>query len=250
MARTTGRLTALKVRRAQRPGMYADGGGLYLQVTEGGASWIYRYMLNKRAREMGLGPLALFGLSEARAKALDARRLRHEGIDPIETRKATRARERLDAAKSVTFEECAETYIKAHRMGWRNGKHAAQWAATLATYAGPVIGALPVQAVDTSLVLKVVEPIWTTKPETAGALRPYSIGPRCAAFAPGKILLAGAVTSTSCCRRAVRCAGSSTTLHCRMASCRVSWLRCASTKASWPARSNLRSSRPLEPGKL
>jgi len=171
MARTTGRLTALKVRRAQRPGMYADGGGLYLQITEGGASWIYRYMLNKRAREMGLGPLALFGLSEARAKALDARRLRHEGIDPIETRKATRARERLDAAKSVTFEECAETYIKAHRMGWRNGKHAAQWAATLATYAGPVIGALPVQAVDTSLVLKVVEPIWTTKPETAGRVR-------------------------------------------------------------------------------
>ena len=144
MARTTGRLTALRVARAKTPGMYADGGGLYLQVTEGGASWIYRYMLNKRAREMGLGPLALFGLSEARAKALDARRLRHEGIDPIETRKATRARERLDAAKSVTFEECAETYIKAHRMGWRNGKHAAQWAATLATYAGPVIGALPV----------------------------------------------------------------------------------------------------------
>ena len=171
MMRAMGRLTALKVERAKQPGMYADGGGLYLQVTEGGASWIYRYMLNKRAREMGLGPLALFGLSEARAKALDARRLRHEGIDPIETRKATRARERLDAAKSVTFEECAETYIKAHRMGWRNGKHAAQWAATLATYAGPVIGALPVQAVDTSLVLKVVEPIWTTKPETAGRVR-------------------------------------------------------------------------------
>jgi Arm DNA-binding domain len=100
MARTTGRLTALKVSRARLPGMYADGGGLYLQVTEGGASWIYRYMLAGRAREMGLGPLALFGLSEARAKALDARRLRHERIDPIEARRAARAQERLEVAKA------------------------------------------------------------------------------------------------------------------------------------------------------
>src|SRR5262249_29619899 len=127
MARTTGRLTALKVERAKQPGMYADGGGLYLQVTKGGASWIYRYMLSGRAREMGLGPLALFGLSEARAKALDARRLRHEGIDPIEARKATRLRVRLDAANTLTFKECADACIKAHRAGWRNGKHAAQW---------------------------------------------------------------------------------------------------------------------------
>jgi integrase len=171
MARTTGRLTALKVARAKTPGMYADGGGLYLQVTEGGASWIYRYMLNKRAREMGLGPLALFGLSEGRAKVLDARRLRHEGIDPIEARKAARARERLDAAKAVTFKECTEAYLKAHRAGWRNGKHAAQWEATLGTYAGPIIGALPVQAIDTALVHKVLEPIWATKPETASRLR-------------------------------------------------------------------------------
>jgi integrase len=151
--------------------MYADGGGLYLQVTEGGASWIYRYMLAGRAREMGLGPLALFGLSEARAKALDARRLRHEGIDPIEARRAIRAQARLDAAKAITFKQCAEGYIAAHRAGWRNGKHAAQWEATLATYAGPVIGPLPVQAIDTALVLKVLEPIWATKPETAGRVR-------------------------------------------------------------------------------
>jgi integrase len=170
MARTTGRLTALRVERAKRPGMYADGGGLYLQVTEGGASWIYRYMLNGRAREMGLGPLELFGLSEARAKALDARRLRHEGIDPIEHRRATRAQAQLDAAKAITFKECAGNYIKAHRAGWRNGKHAAQWEATLSTHA-EAIGSLPVQAIDTALVLKVLEPIWTTKPETAGRVR-------------------------------------------------------------------------------
>jgi len=151
--------------------MHCDGGGLYLQITEGGASWVYRYMLNKRAREMGLGPLALFGLSEARAKALDARRLRHEGIDPIEARRAMRAKAQLDAAKAVTFMECADSYIKAHRAGWRNVKHAAQWEATLATYAEPVIGALPVQAIDTALVLKVLEPIWAAKPETAGRVR-------------------------------------------------------------------------------
>ena len=172
MARTTGRLTALKVMRSTgKPGMYADGGGLYLQVTPGGASWIYRYMLSGRAREMGLGPLALYGLQDARAKALDARRLRHEGVDPIEAKRAARARAKLDAAKAITFKECAEAYIKAHRPSWRNDKHTKQWEATLATYAGPIIGALPVQAIDTSLVHKVLEPIWATRPETASRLR-------------------------------------------------------------------------------
>src|SRR5262249_4124841 len=72
---------------------------------------------------------------------------------------------------AMTFRECADAYIKAHRAGWRNGKHAAQWEATLATYAGPVIGTLPVQVIDTALVLKVLEPIWTAKPETAGRVR-------------------------------------------------------------------------------
>jgi integrase len=171
MARTTGQLTALKVERTKQPGMYADGGGLYLQVTERGRSWIYRYMLDGRAREMGLGPLALYGLSEARAKALDARRLRHEGIDPIEARKAERMRARLDAAKAITFNQCADAYIAAHRAGWRNGKHAAQWEATIAAYAAPIIGALPVQAIDTALVMKVIEPLWASKSETASRLR-------------------------------------------------------------------------------
>src|ERR1700730_7112107 len=136
MARTTERLTALQVTRAiRKPGMHADGNGLYLQVTEGGASWIYRYMLNGNAREMGLGPLALYGLHEARAKALDARRLRYDGVDPIEARRAARAKAQLDAMSAMTFTQCAEVYVKAHRAGWRNAKHAAQWEATLATYA-------------------------------------------------------------------------------------------------------------------
>lgn len=184
MARTINRLTTLKVAHAiRKPGMYADGGGLYLQVSEGGASWIYRYMLKGAAREMGLGPLVLFGLKEARLKALDARRLRYEGVDPIEARRAARTKTKLDAAKALTFKQCAEAYVKAHRAGWRNAKHAAQWDATLATYVEPVIGSLPVQAVDTALVMKVLEQevpsgggkpttsLWTAKPETASRLR-------------------------------------------------------------------------------
>ena len=85
MARAIGQLTALKVEKAKKPGMYADGGGLYLRVTpEGACNWVLRYMLDRRPRWMGLGPLALYSLAEARARAHDARRKRHEGIDPIE----------------------------------------------------------------------------------------------------------------------------------------------------------------------
>jgi len=97
--------------------------------------------------------------------------LRTRGIDPIEARAAGEAEKRVVAAKTMTFDQCAEAYIKAHRAGWRNAKHAAQWTATLATYASPVFGKLPVHAVDTGLVLKALEPIWTTKPETAGRVR-------------------------------------------------------------------------------
>jgi integrase len=172
MTRQIERLTALKVEKAKEPGMYCDGGGLYLRITPDGArNWVLRYMLDRRPRWMGLGPLALYGLQEARARALDARRKRHDGIDPIDARRAERARQRLDAAKAVTFKQCADSYIAAHRPGWRNEKHAGQWGATLSTYASPIIGALPVQTIDTSLVLKVLEPIWAAKPETAGRLR-------------------------------------------------------------------------------
>jgi integrase len=171
MTRAIGRLTALKVDKAKEPGMYADGGGLYLRVTpEGARNWVLRYMLDRRPRWMGLGPLALYGLQEARAKALDARRKRHEGIDPIEARRAERARQRLNAAKAITFGEVAASYIASHKAGWRNGKHTAQWEATLSTHAEPAIS-LPVQSIDTALVLKVLEPIWTTRPETASRLR-------------------------------------------------------------------------------
>jgi integrase len=172
MARTIGRLTALKVDRSKQPGMYADGGGLYLRVTHSGTkNWVFRFMLNGRPRWMGVGPLHTIGLAEARNRAAAFRLQRHDGVDPIERRRAERLGARLDAAKAVTFKECAARYIASHRAGWRNPKHAAQWQATLATYAEPVIGGLSVQAVDTALVLKVLEPIWTAKPETAGRVR-------------------------------------------------------------------------------
>jgi len=172
MARTFGRLTALKVDKAKWPGMYADGGGLYLRVTHSGTkNWVFRFMLNGRPRWMGVGPLHTIGLAEARNRAAAFRLQRHDGVDPIEKRRAERLEARLDAAKAVTFKECAATYIASHRAGWRNPKHAAQWQATLATYAEPVMGGLSVQAIDTALVLKVLEPIWTAKPETAGRVR-------------------------------------------------------------------------------
>jgi integrase len=152
--------------------MYADGGGLYLRVTDNGTkNWVFRFMLNGRTRWMGMGALHIVGLAEARTRAAGFRLQRHDGIDPIDARRAERLQTRLNAAKALTFKECAARYIASHRAGWRNPKHAAQWEATLATYAEPVMGGLSVQAIDTALVLKVLEPIWTTKPETAGRVR-------------------------------------------------------------------------------
>src|SRR5262245_52959310 len=172
MPRMIGKLTALKVDKAKEPGMYGDGGGLYLRVTPDRAkNWVFRFMLNGRARWMGMGPLHTVSLLEARKRASEHRLQRHDGIDPIEARRVKRLQARLDAAKTKTFKECADGYIKAHHAGWRNAKHADQWKATLATYAEPLIGKLSVQAIDTALVLKCLEPIWAAKPETAGRVR-------------------------------------------------------------------------------
>jgi integrase len=120
---------------------------------------------------MGLGSLSTFGAAEARTKARECRRLAYEGIDPIGARRARRAKVALDIAKSLTFKECTEQYIAAHRAGWRNAKHAAQWSTTVKTNAEPVIGPLPVQGIDTALVMKIIEPLWSKKPETAARLR-------------------------------------------------------------------------------
>jgi integrase len=165
-------LTARQVETRRVAGLVADGGGLYLQVTDSGSkSWVYRYQVAGKRRDMGLGPLSLYSLAEARRIAVDARRLVAQGIDPIEQRRSDRAAKAIADAKAMTFKACAEAYIASHQAGWRNPKHAAQWPSTLETYAYPAMGELPVAAVDVGLVMKAVEPIWTAKPETASRVR-------------------------------------------------------------------------------
>lgn len=168
MARASNKLSAIEVKGIGRRGMYHDGGGLYLQVSAAGAkSWIFRFMLDGRSREMGLGPVHAIPLADARKRAAECRRMRFDGIDPIEVRRGEREQKKVDAAKSITFDVCAAAYIDAHKAGWKNAKHRDQWPTTLNTYGSPVFGPLPVQAVDVGLVMKALEPIWQTKSETA-----------------------------------------------------------------------------------
>jgi Phage integrase central domain/Arm DNA-binding domain len=172
MPRELGKLNALAVSRAKKRGYFADGGGLYLQVSSNGSkSWVFRFKDHGRLREMGLGPTHTVGLAEARKRAADSRKLRLEGLDPIAERKSGRLKAKLEAARAMTFRQCAEAYIDAHRESWKNAKHAAQWPSTLETYAYPVFGNLSVQAIDVTLVTKALEPIWKTKTETAARLR-------------------------------------------------------------------------------
>jgi integrase len=175
MARNIQRLTALAVTRTSKAGLYADGAGLYLRVGRAGAkNWTFRFMLSGKAREMGFGSLTKVSLADARKKANDARRLLSEGRDPLAERqdeeKQRAAADRLTAARSMTFDDCAEAYIRAHQPGWRNEKHCQQWTNTLKTYAS-MLGSVPVQDIDLDLIMKVIEPIWTTKTETARRVR-------------------------------------------------------------------------------
>lgn len=174
----------LKLRNLSVPGVYSTTEmGLYFRVTDTKAkNWIYRFMLNGRARWMGLGsypdvPLAgrIEGSGETIKGACDlateARRKTRAGIDPIGERSAGKIKARVHAAKSTTFLECADAYIEAKRAEWKNPKHVQQWTNTLATYCGPVFGKLPVSEVDTALIMKALQPIWATKTETADRVR-------------------------------------------------------------------------------
>lgn len=165
-------LTTLRVARLTAAGRYADGQGLYLQITSSAVkSWILRYERAGRERWMGLGPLHTVSLKEARERARKARLQLLDGIDPIDAQRARRATAALEAAKAITFEEAATQYFDAHERQWRNGKHRAQFVSTLRTYAHPKIGKLPVADIDLGLVLKVIEPIWEAKTETASRVR-------------------------------------------------------------------------------
>jgi integrase len=169
------KLSAVGVAKLKKPGRYGDGGGLWLQVTEGTSGptkcWLFRYMLDGRARAMGLGPLDTFSLAEARERARDARQLVKDGIDPIDAKRAKRQAAKATAARQITFTQAGDAYIEAHRAGWRSSKHADQWRATLAAFAVPIIGDLSVASVETAHVLRILEPIWTTRTVTATRVR-------------------------------------------------------------------------------
>lgn len=172
MARLVKKLTAKAVEAKKEPGYYGDGAGLYLQVSRSGSkSWLFRFMLNGKAREMGLGSVLAVSLEEARAKARNCRALLDQKLDPIEARDAADRARRLERSREQTFDQCAASYIAAHKPSWKNPKHAQQWENTLKTYASPVFGSLPVQNVDDTHVYKVLEPLWATKTETATRLR-------------------------------------------------------------------------------
>lgn len=160
------------------PGSYCDGDGLYFVVaSKTAAAWVLRYGDGYRTsgagkrypivREMGLGSYPEITLARARELAVEARRQKAEGLDPI----AERRRLRVTQRACVTFKGAAESYIAAHASEWKNAKHAAQWKATLASYAYPTFGDLPVSDVDITSVHKALEPIWTTKNETARRVR-------------------------------------------------------------------------------
>jgi integrase len=143
-----------------------------LQIAPSGArSWIFRYQHAGRRRYMGLGSAAVVSLADARGRAVEARKALAEGKDPIAARRASEAALAASAAGSVTFEACATAYIAAHADAWRNAKHAAQWTATLTAYAYPVLGKLPAHEIETAHVMRVLEPIWKAKTETATRVR-------------------------------------------------------------------------------
>jgi integrase len=158
-------LTAVAVNKATKPGRYADGNGLYLFIDQSGAKrWVLRTVVRGRRTDIGLGSVRLVPLAEAREKALIYRKLAREGGDPI----AIRRREMIVVP---TFSEAAEKVHAEHKAGWKNDKHAAQWLATLKEYAYPTFGTKRVDSIDTADVLKVLSPIWMTKPETARRVR-------------------------------------------------------------------------------
>ena len=154
-------LFARKVETA-RAGRYTDGRGLMLVVKESGArSWVLRYQVKGRRRDMGLGPYPEVTLAAARQKALEARRLLVDGFDPLTVR----------PQRVTTFREAAGDLIESKRPGWRNHKHAAQWSATLEAYVYPALGSQDVKAIETTHVLAVLRLIWIDKPETASRVR-------------------------------------------------------------------------------
>jgi Arm DNA-binding domain len=183
----------------KQPGYYAVGGSLYLRVAPGGSKgWIFRFTIGGRTRDAGLGAFPTVSLIKAREEATVCRRLVAAGADPIEARKRDREAARIASEKAITFEQCAKAFIESHETSWRSSIHRRQWRKSLDAHVYPIIGRTPVQAVDITLILKVLEPIWigvaavgspsatkTCSPDARGArrsvarVRPSERGSRC-----------------------------------------------------------------------
>src|ERR1700674_1761931 len=172
MVRNVHRLNALAVKRARAPGLYADGGGLYLLVSSSKArSWVFRFSLHGKAYVQGIGSAAANATSLAQARDIAAAKQADlaAGRIPVGKRERRRVERAKDAPK--TFRECAEEYIAAHSGAWTNARHREQWSTTLEQYAYPVLGHRLVAEIDLGLVLRVLQPIWQEKTETASRLR-------------------------------------------------------------------------------
>jgi integrase len=166
------RLTALRVRTLTNPGLYGDGGNLYLQVRgPEQRSWLFRYTLHGKAGSMGLGPVVDVTLAEARAKAEEARKILRAGIDPRYHRDAARAAARAASDRAMTFAQVTEEFVSRRESGWRNAKHRADVRASMAHHVLPALGPLPVASITTEHVKRVLDPLWTTTTETASRLR-------------------------------------------------------------------------------
>lgn len=174
MARQIERLKAISLNRLTKPGRYADGAGLWLQVSRWGTrSWLFQYTSPStgKVRQLGLGALHTLKLADAREHARRAREQVKQGIDPIDARRDGRKVAVIEAARRVTFKQAAERFIDDRRDTWANKVHANQWQSTLETYAFPAIGELFVADIEKQHVLSILEPIWKTKTETASRLR-------------------------------------------------------------------------------
>jgi integrase len=162
-----GKLSVRTVASLTTKGRYSDGDNLILQIgPTGNKSWLFAYMRHGRNHQMGLGPVSLVTLAEAREEAFKYRRLLLKGVDPLEHRRAERARPDVP-----TFGMFAQEWIATNEAGWRNDKHKTQWKSSLKRYAEPVIGNLRVDAVTTDDVMRVLKPIWSVKAETANRVR-------------------------------------------------------------------------------
>lgn len=158
---------------SRQEGFHAVGNppGLGLEVKGASRLWMLRTVINGQRRKMSLGRFDDYSLEQARELARIERTKILEGRDPLDERQAAKLTKATKAAKLITFDQCAEKYIAAHESGWANAKHAQQWRNTLATYASPLIGQLPIMAIDTALIMQILEPIWQSKTETASRLR-------------------------------------------------------------------------------